>query len=224
MGDDADFEREPTGITGLDDVLNGGIPKGNLTLVSGPPGTGKSTFGSQFLIHGAENGQNGVYITVGEDRERIIRNLRAFGWDIDEYIGEQIEIVAPPLYNYDELVRDIKTHAKDMDADRLFLDSLTVLKSFFEDEFTIRKHILEIRKLFDSLEATTITTAERHNTADGSIGVEEYVVDGVIEMYYDENDDDFNRSLVVKKMRGTEHSMERFPVIIGKGGMQLDTD
>jgi circadian clock protein KaiC len=222
--DDADgFEKLSTGVAGLDDLLNGGIPDGNVTLVSGPPGTGKSTFALQFLIEGAESDSTGVYISLGEARERIVRNLREYGWDIDTHLeADRLEIMSPELYKYDTLMRDMKNTARDMEADFIVLDSVTVLKSYFEDEFTIRRKIMELKKLFERLGATTIMTAENAHSQRQAIGVEEYVVDGVIELYYEKEDDGFQRYIAVKKMRGTEHAMKIYPLKIGKGGITVE--
>lgn len=223
-GDEGEFTKVPTGIPGLDDLLNGGIPEGNLTLLSGPPGTGKSTFGLQFLINGAENEQKGMYISLGEARERIIRNLREYGWDIDKHLDSDcIKIMSPELYKYDTLVRDIKNTARDTETDFIVLDSVTVLKSYFEDDFTIRRKIMDLKKLFERLGATTFMTAESpHGTNRDEIGVEEYVVDGVIELYYEKEKNGFQRYIAVKKMRGTEHSMEIYPLSIAKGGITVE--
>lgn len=226
MADDDGFTKIPTGIPGLDELLNGGIPEGNLTLLSGPPGTGKSTFGLQFLIQGVKDGRKGIYVSLGEDRERIIRNLREFGWeDIDDYIDDgMIEIMSPELYKYDKLIRDMKNGVRDMGADLVVLDSITVLKSYFEDDFTIRRKIMDFKQLFEKLDTTTITTAESsHGAGRKTVGVEEYVVDGVIELYYDKEDIAFQRSIAVKKMRGTEHSMRIYPINIGKGGITVES-
>lgn len=226
MAKKSEFSRIPTGIPGMDDLINGGIPEGNLTLLSGPPGTGKSTFGLQFLINRAKEGENGIYISLGEDRERIIRNLRAYGWDIDKHLDDgKIDIMSPELYKYDTLLRNIKNSAREMEAKYFILDSVTVLKSYFEDDFTIRRKIMDLRKLFEQLNVTTFMTAESgHTETRSKIGVEEYVVDGVIDMYYVKIDDEkYQRFIAVKKMRGTEHSMNIYPLEIAKGGITVET-
>jgi KaiC/GvpD/RAD55 family RecA-like ATPase len=217
------FVKLSTGIDGLDALLNGGIPEGNLTLLSGPPGTGKSTLGHQFLINGAENGYSGIYISLGEARDRIIRNLQEYGWNVNEHIDNgQLKIMSPELYKYDTLIRDMKNAARDLEADFLVLDSVTVLKSYFEDDFTIRRKIMELKKLFERLGSTTFMTAESPHRETGEIGVEEYVVDGVIELYYERDSDEFHRYIAVKKMRGTEHSMKIYPLTIGTGGITVE--
>ncbi len=223
--EDGGFERVPTGVPGLDELMNGGMPAGNVTLLSGPPGTGKSTFGSQFLIERAKDGSSGIFVSLGDSRERIIKNLREFGWDIDTLLeDDRIAIMSPELYKYDTLLREIKSKTRDLDADFFVLDSVTVLKSYFEDEFTIRRKIMELKKLFEELELTTFLTAESPHTDNRSvIGVEEYVVDGVIELYYEKESDAFHRYIAVKKLRGTEHSMSIHPLTVGTGGIRVET-
>ncbi|MDY6777305.1 MAG: ATPase domain-containing protein [Candidatus Nanohaloarchaea archaeon] len=218
------FERVSTGIDGLDEVLHGGIPWGNLTLVSGPPGSGKSTLGAQFLVHGAAEGETGVYIGIGEEEDRITKNLKAFDWEIEDHLEEdRIAVISPPMYDYKKLVNKVNRTVRDLDADRVLLDSITVIKSFFEHEFEVRKKIMGLRQTINEMDVTTVTTSESRRAEESShIGVEEYVADGVIEMFYEEEEKGYQRYLVVKKMRGTEHSMERFPITINSEGVSLE--
>lgn len=222
MRDDP-LPRIGTGIDGLDTILNGGIPEENLTLISGPPGAGKSTLGAQFLMDGAQDGRSGVYISIGEDRERVIRTLESFNWDAQRHIEEDnLRIISPEMYNYKQLVYDIKDAVEDIEAQRIFVDSLTILKSFFEDDFTVRQKIIELRELLDGFEATTLATAEcRHVDHKASIGVEEYIVDGVIHMFQEHEDDQYQRYLVVKKMLGTRHDMDIHHLHIDADGIEL---
>src|SRR5881409_4273323 len=77
-------DRVQTGIVSLDKIIEGGLCRGDTIVVAGQPGTGKTTLGLQFLYHGAIRcGENGVYASVIESGEKLKRNARRFGWDLD---------------------------------------------------------------------------------------------------------------------------------------------
>src|SRR5687768_5398164 len=76
-------ERASTGITGLDDVLAGGLPKNRLYLIQGNPGAGKTTAALQFLIAGRERGESGLYVTLSETAEELDGVARSHGWTLD---------------------------------------------------------------------------------------------------------------------------------------------
>jgi len=86
-----DFNCVPTGIPGVDKVLGEqGIPRGHSILIAGGPGSGKTTFGIQFLYKGAtEFSEPGIYISLDEDPEDVKRNMSKFGWNIDELETEK---------------------------------------------------------------------------------------------------------------------------------------
>src|SRR5512135_3680020 len=84
-----DFERVPTGIPGLDKLIEGGLVKGSTTLVSGAAGTGKTIFCSQFLMEGLKRGESCMFITLEEKPEDIIADVKRFGWDFKKYISDK---------------------------------------------------------------------------------------------------------------------------------------
>ena len=86
------MERIPTGIWGLDDILNGGLPQGHLYLVEGDPGTGKTTLALQFLLAGIEQGERVIYVTLSESRKELEQVARSHGWSTDSL---QIYEMAP---------------------------------------------------------------------------------------------------------------------------------
>ena len=81
-------ERVKTSVPGLDEILNGGIPKRNVVLLSGGPGTGKSILSMQFLWGGLQLGEPGVYVALEEHPVQVRVNMRNFGWDVKTYEQE----------------------------------------------------------------------------------------------------------------------------------------
>src|ERR1700752_4743988 len=78
------LERISTGIWGLDDILNGGLPQGHLYLVEGDPGTGKTTLALQFLLEGVRLGESVIYVTLSESRNELEQVAHSHGWDADD--------------------------------------------------------------------------------------------------------------------------------------------
>src|SRR5690242_6390449 len=78
--------KTPTGIAGFDEITEGGLPNGRPTLVCGGPGCGKTLFGLEFLIHGVEQGENGVFVTFEETEQELIKNVASLGYDLARMI------------------------------------------------------------------------------------------------------------------------------------------
>ena len=85
----SDLERIPSGIPGLDELIEGGFLKGSTNLVSGAAGTGKTIFCSQFIWEGLQRGESCMFITLEERPEDIMGDVKRFGWDFDKYIEEK---------------------------------------------------------------------------------------------------------------------------------------
>jgi len=79
------MERIKTGIPGMDELLYGGIPKRNVVLLSGGPGTGKTIFSQQYVYYGLTRGEPGVYVALEEHPVQIRKNMSVLGWDVREY-------------------------------------------------------------------------------------------------------------------------------------------
>src|SRR5260370_7746065 len=91
-------ERVQTGVASLDKIIEGGLARGDTIIVAGQPGTGKTTLGLQFLYHGAVRcGESGVYASVIESGEKLKRNARRFGWDLDR-LHKQGKLHPLPLH------------------------------------------------------------------------------------------------------------------------------
>jgi len=120
------LERVKTGIPGFDELIEGGIPKGFNILLVGQPGTGKTIFGLQYLVNGAMNGENGIYVSLDSPNELVKAQARQFGWDVDALEKEgkitflKIPLDKPKINLFDMLEEEIKA----AHAERLVFDSL----------------------------------------------------------------------------------------------------
>lgn len=218
--------RIKSGIPGLDDLLFGGIPSGNLIVLSGDPGGGKTVFCWQFLYEGAKkNNENGVYISLEESIESIQEGSKEFGIDFKEMIKkEKIKIVTVELYDFERLKNTVEDTVRSIDAKRVIIDPGVIFKLFFEKELDARKRILALGKMLKKLGCTTIITNELTlDTKTSLFGLEEYVADGVILLYHTKLKNRFIRSIGILKMRNTKISEELKPISIGPGGIKVIT-
>ncbi|MFH0954631.1 MAG: ATPase domain-containing protein [Candidatus Micrarchaeota archaeon] len=234
--------RTKTGITGLDELMEGGFPEGRSVLVSGATGTGKTIFGLQYLYNGAKKfNESGIYVTLDERPELIRQDMLRFGWDLHEleqrnllYIidGSIVKIGIPsdeqfslPVtgFDLDKLLLEIMRIAKKINAKRVVIDSIPALGFNYENENEIRKAVLKISYLLARTGVTSIMTSEIDETSNrfGKFGVEEYVVDGVILLHYMGVGTQANRTLHIRKMRATKHSEDLHPIQIGENGIEI---
>ena len=177
------IRRVSTGIEGLDELIEGGIPEKNVVLLTGTTGTGKSIFAMEFLIEGALHDEPGVYVSLQESLEETMNQMRFFEWPVDELIKKgKLLIVQPELYNFDSLLTTIEDAIDKVSAKRLVIDSISIIGMYFEKKFKIRKSLLDLGQMLKKLGCTTIAISE---VGEGQIelspyGVEEYVSDAVL--------------------------------------------
>lgn len=226
LGAPTQVTRVTSGLPGLDDLLQGGIPRNSLVLVTGTCGTGKSTLGMQFLCQGAQyEKEPGIYLTLEEPPNQIIENALHYGWDIRGLINDKkLNVVEPELYKWESLVTTIEDSVMELGAKRIVIDSATILGMYFNDQYKIRRSFMDLSRILRKLNCTTLMISEREEgTSRYSIyGVEEFVVDGVIVLYFIKEKNMFMRALAVRKMRSTNHSTKIYPFkIAAPGGIKV---
>lgn len=216
-----------SGISGLDDITNGGLPEGRPTLVAGKAGSGKTLFAMQFLVSGATDyNEPGVFVSFEEREEDLIKNVRSLGFDLPQLIAEkkivlehiqleQSEIEEIGDYNLDGLFIRLAYAIDSIGAKRVALDTIETLFASLNNEGILRA---ELRRLFFWLKEKGVTAVVTGESGQGNNltrnGLEEYVSDCVIYLDHRVNNEVSTRRLRVVKYRGSAHGTNEYPFLI----------
>jgi circadian clock protein KaiC len=223
----------PTGIGGLDEVTDGGLPRGRPTLVCGSAGCGKTLLAIEFLVRGAvEYDEPGVFMAFEETPEELTQNVRSLGFGLDDLIArkkldvdyvyvERSEIEETGSYDLEGLFVRLGYAIDSIGAKRVVLDTIEVLFGGLSDTGLLRA---EIRRLFRWLKdkgVTAIVTGERGGGSLTRFGQEEYVSDCVILLDHRVTEQVSTRRLRIVKYRGSAHGTNEFPFLIGDHGITV---
>jgi len=218
--------RIPTGLPGLDSLMEGGVLKNSMTLITGGTGTGKTIVCLHFLMEGLKRGEPCVFMSLEEDPEDIKADALQFGWDLDKYEEKGLfRIIFHDPFETDissVLVNQIEY----IKAKRLVVDSLSMLGLYMKDQATVRKQLGKLMKSVKNAGCTTFVTSEilEESKALSRFGVEEFVVDGVLILNYLGIGQETNRSLQIRKMRRTNHGKDIYPFKITTKGIELQAE
>jgi circadian clock protein KaiC len=221
------LERCATGIEGLDNIVGGGIPRGNMVLVAGSVGTGKTTLCLEFLVRGAERGERSLFVSVTESSRKLIQNLSTFEFFRKELVeqGSLVFLDLPTVYDRlgltheeltteetDILIRTIRDLVRSLGIQRLVLDSLTSVGYRIHKDEQIRDFMLRLGQELNDARCTSLLVSEIGPTPGrySLHGVEEAIVDGVILLWNTRRMGDILRVLQIVKMRGTAHSRAQY--------------
>jgi len=232
------IERVVTGIPGFDEILNGGIPRRNVVLLAGGPGTGKSILGYQYLYNGVKKDEHGILVALEEHPVQIRIAMSQFGWDVSKYeeagefaivdaftagIGEAArreKYVVKAPDDFQSLIDVLRTAIREVRADRVVVDSVTTL--YITKPAMARGMVLQLKKILSGMGCTSILVSQVSVTERGFGGPGvEHAADGIVRLDLDEIKGELKRSLIVWKMRGTSHSMKRHPFDITDKGITV---
>ncbi len=222
-------ELTKTGIDGLDEILNGGIVSHSTTLLSGPPGAGKSVLGLQYIYNGVEeSGEKGVYLSFEEDSEDLRQAAESLGFDNWQHHVETGDI---KVYDKQVLLRETDFNAslelllEELDGEdyqRLVLDSLSMFGLFFDEERERRTYLLKFLDILAENGLTTLMTTEQEAVfPDKDIGMENFLTDGNIYLLQTPTETGVNRYIWVAKMRKKNVQTDIFPMEISHGGITV---
>jgi len=238
------MERVKTGVDGLDSLIEGGLPKESTTLISGPPGSGKTILCYHFISKGLESGDTCLFLTLDNKAEKLITQAKELGFDFQSAIENgKLKIVFLDINKklvYDVVTKEILSG----EYDRVVLDSVTSLSEMpiyvekteltetnniiTSNDFSStidgppsRMHLHYIMSLLDTAQCTSMITSE---LPFGSFelsrdGISEFLVDGIILLTFDPTMD--KRKLSVMKMRSTHHTLRPRNIIIGEDGIKF---
>ncbi len=222
--------RVKTGVNGLDEMLQGGFPENHIVVIMGSFGTGKTTFGLQYLIEGLKNGESCMFISLEEDKESITKNAASYGWDLEKAI-ETKKLGLFKLEPSDakttvtRIKSDLPKFIKTFGAKRVVIDSVSLLNMMFTDDTERRSNLFNLCQLLRSTGATALLTAEVRddNPRSSRDGLAEYTADGVVLLQSDENRDGGEVQLTIRvlKMRRTSHSRRVKPYSISDKGITV---
>ena len=219
------MERIPSGIPGLDAIMNGGVPKNHLVLLTGTSGVGKTIMCSQFVYSGVtEFKENGVYLSFEEPEDYLRENMKSFGWDLAKIEKEKkFSFIRYDPYNIEDVISILESTIKEIGAKRIAIDSVSALGLYVRDRTELRRLIFSLSLTLRKLNCTTFLVSEIV-TGKGGIsryGVEEFVADSVVVMYYERMQSAFQRAVQVWKLRGSRHSQKLHPYDINDKGITI---
>lgn len=225
--------KAPTNIQGLDEITEGGLPKGRPTLICGEAGCGKTLLAMEFLVKGAIfNKEPGVFISFEESEKELTANVASIGFDLDDLVKhkkiwlehihiDRGEIENTPEYDLKGLFVRIHNAIESINAKRVVLDTIESLFTAMPNPIIIRT---ELRRLFGWLKkkgVTAIITGERGEGRLTRQGLEEYVSDCVILLDHRVKDQSSIRRLRIVKYRGSTHGTNEYPFLIDEDGFSV---
>ncbi|WP_254862531.1 KaiC domain-containing protein [Halovivax gelatinilyticus] len=227
---ETELPRIELGIDGLDRMIQGGIPERSLMVAIGSAGTGKTTFGLQFLNHCLEDGDRAVYVTLEETKQRVINSATEKGWRFDEFAdrGDLAIVDIDPIEmatHLDAIQDELPTLIENFGASRFVLDSVSLLEMMYEDRAQRRNEIYDFTRSLKRAGVTSLLTSEAsENTPYASrYGIVEYLTDAVFVLQYVRPDDfrETRLAVEIQKIRDANHSREKKPYEITSDGISV---
>jgi len=222
-----------SGIGGLDEILEGGLPEGRTTLISGGPGSGKSVVGLEFIYRAAVVGESAIFISFEERASEIKQNALTMGWDLDPleqggklFIMEAKVDTAMVLtgdFNLQGLLAIIGGKARTMGAKRIVIDAIDVLLRLFDDPARERNEMYMLHDWLKNEGLTsllTVKTSEQEITA-ARFAFLDFMVETVIHLDHRVIEQVATRRLRVVKYRGSGFGMNEYPYVITSNGVSV---
>ena len=223
--------RISTGITGLDDILGGGLTPQRVYLVEGSPGAGKTTLGLQFLLDGAARGEAGLYITLSETTDELTAVAASHGWSIEalsvfELAGEtaldidaQQSVFHPSEVELGETTRNVMSKVDEVKPVRVVFDSLSEMRLLAQNPLRYRRQILALKQFFTTRNCTVLLLDDKTSQSDQHL---HSIAHGVISLEQIAKEFGKERRRVnIIKMRGIRFRGGYHDYVLNTGGITM---
>jgi circadian clock protein KaiC len=228
--------KAPTGIIGFDETTDGGLPHGRTTLLVGGPGSGKTIFGLQFLVYGAQKCKEpGICVLFEETSERVIANAAGFGWDLPALRRRKLlfvdaqpspDLVQSGTFDLGGLLAVLGAHTEAMGARRIVFDALDIVLALLPDDTARRREVYRLHQWLLDRGLTGLITAKAGGDDASSMGQQpfgfmQFMVDCAIILNHSMVLGVSQRNLRVQKFRGSAFNENEAPFVIGKTGFDV---
>jgi circadian clock protein KaiC len=228
-----ELPKTPTGISGLDEVTRGGLPKGRATLVCGAAGCGKTLLSMEFLVRGiTEFNEPGVFVAFEESVDDLVANVASLGFDLPQLerdgklVIDHINVTLGEMeetgdWDLDGLFLRLGAAIDAIGAKRVVIDTIETLFGAFSNTTILRS---ELHRLFGWLKDRGVTAVITGEQGEGTLtrhGIEEYVSDCVIILDQRILDHASTRRMRILKYRGSLHGSNEYPFSISETGISV---
>ena len=228
--------KAPTGITGLDEMTGGGLPRGRTTLLAGGSGSGKTILALQFLVNGAQRfNEPGIFVAFEETPTRLIANAETFGWNLADlqrqnklyFMDAQPphDLIQSGTFDLGGMLAALGAKAVAMKAVRIVFDALDIVLALLPDPAAQRREIYRLHAWLLEHEMTGIITLKADGHQGGAtsqlFGVMQFMVDCAIILNHTVVLGVSQRNLRVQKYRGSSFDENESPFLIGRSGFEV---
>jgi circadian clock protein KaiC len=230
----SDSNKAATGITGLDEITGGGLPRGRTTLLVGGSGSGKTILALQILVNGARAGEPGIFVAFEEAPGRIVTNAESFGWDLPSLQHDALyfmdaqpphDLVQSGTFDLRGMLAALGAKAARMNARRIVFDALDMMLSLLPDPAAQRREIYRLHAWLLEHELTGIITLKADDHGNGAIsqpfGFMQFMVDCAVVLNHTVVLGVSQRNLRVQKYRGASFDENESPFLIGRTGFEI---
>lgn len=226
--------RMPTGISGFDELLGGGLPRHRTTLVVGGAGSGKTLFALESLVNGASLwNEPGIFVAFEESARRIIANSASLGWDLPRLIRKRLFFLDARLphtaivggeFDLQGLLATVEARQKALGATRVVLDGIDVLLSFMNDPVAERREMYRLSEWLADLKLTAIVTSKSDDAGASLLprfSYLEFLADCVVHLQHKAAGSMPQRLLRIAKCRGLAHATGEVPFALTRRGVEV---